>query len=226
MRNSSCLLAAQNRWTSGLPPQQYTLLFKCARAVEATIRDPLPSEFDTIRQIALSSFPVPEWLFAYPENCGHYAPECRKKGMRVLVAENKRGRLAGYIYFECRGRDEIYVKELAARPAEKADTISHAGVLLLAEALQASLGQGRFARTSLNVIQPHRVAVPGVWRDPVPYYEKFGYSVVPGGPKYRLGSYHWREDTWMSGDVGLICRRLTQYLKASFNIVCHDRRTR
>ena len=172
---------------------------------------------------ARASFPVPEWLMNSARNTAHYRPGWRPDpaigAMHIRVAEDGRGRVVAYVYYQTRPEGELYLREIAAGPPDWGAKVPYAGTTLLGYALEDAWERGLRGQATLNVLGPHRVASDAAggrtrWRDPVAYYERFGYE-VQAGVRGRLadGSLGYAEDTWMSGAIGVVLRNVLAALR-------------
>jgi hypothetical protein len=178
-----------------------------------TLRPARPEDRLQIEAVAAHAFRYPTWLWQNKENRCHYAfhyPLATTWGeIRAVVAVNQYDRLAGYAYYQLRTNGELYLRELAAEPPAAADKVRRAGVALLAFILNDGLQTGWPGPVTLNVMADHHIVGPNGWRDPVPYYERFGFVVQDGVAGYTaIGDARPLKDIWMSADLAAALDRI------------------
>ncbi len=196
-----------------------------ARRLGLMIRPAVEGDLSKVEALARSSFPIPTWLFDYPENRVHYHPTWdpeRPAGrVRILVAENRRGGLAAYAYDQIRHDGDVYLRELAAVPPDPRDRVVGAGTLLLHSVLDRALRAGCRGLATLSVIGPHRDADASQmvgWRDPVTYYRQFGYRI--GNPQ---NGYTDAEPDAHPGVTWMTVRPITAHRRTRTHLIAHRR---
>ncbi|HZS54869.1 MAG TPA: hypothetical protein VFA65_10730 [Bryobacteraceae bacterium] len=192
-----------HRWVSGSPYSAYNTM----PAMHYSVRRCQSWERPSLEAIARQAFPVPPWLFQSEANLAHYRPEWNPPGSEVLVTEDLAGNFCGYVYcfFE---KDQLYVRELASLRSSPG-----AGTMALGGALQKAVHAGAHT-TRLNVMREHRMPqhLRAGMRDPVRYYERFGYKVIGASVSVVCGAAR-ATDTRMTGNVAEIYSSVTSYLQ-------------
>lgn len=203
-----------------------------AKRTGLTLRAARPQDFTAIREIAIASFTVPQWLTECEENLAHYNScwprETPFGPVAVAVAASATGSLAGYLYFQLRTGGDLYLKELAAIPPHPADFTPRAGTFLLGYALELAADLAWPGRVTLNVMALQRHTVrPSTsqrgWRDPADYYSKFGFSHDPGSSSYTsTGTERRPRDTWMVAEIATALENVVGYLASTGNVGIRD----
>jgi hypothetical protein len=187
------------------------------------IRPPHPGDFAAIQRIARASFPVPGWLFSYPENLAHYRPGWVDGGpdgsRQIAVAIDGRGAPVAYAYFAIGSGGDAYLKELAAIPRSGEGRVPRSGTCLLGHVLEQALRNGPSGIISLTVVEPHRARPArrgglASWRDPVSYYLRFGFWIEAGPCRVALlDSPAFPEDTAMRAEIAVAHRAVVADLR-------------
>ncbi len=166
-----------------------------------TVREAGVADLPQIEAVARYSFPIPGWIFSFEGNLARYQPGGVPPGTRIRVALDAAGRIVTYVYYSFPAAGRVHIGELAACPPPPAAKVKGAAALLLRLTGEDAFACGAPA-VSLNVSAPHRVDVPGLWRNPCGFYYKFGFEELscpvlyePGDPPYFSGDAHMRAGT-------------------------------
>jgi GNAT superfamily N-acetyltransferase len=188
------------------------------------------ADLRVVRQIAAAAFPLPAGWTDDEANCRHYDLRwlSAHAGAGVaLVLVERAHRPVGYVYWQLRNDHDCYIKELAVDPACKRASDVPLGTLLLACVVEAARHAGS-DRLTANILEGHRQSAP-LWRDPLPFYARFGFEVRCEAGYTVDGSPRPGGDTWIVADPRRARRRLRRRLLTSaaaldgfrcFRLVC------
>jgi hypothetical protein len=177
-----------------------------------TIREANAADLQKVEALARSSFPIPDWLFSYEANRMRYRPGGAAPGTQVQVVQDADGDIIAHMFYTFLAARRLHIVEMAACPPPPIARAKGVGVLLLRLAGEEAFRNGS-REVSLTVVAPHRLDLPGVWRDPSGFYRRFGFEHWPDySPRDHGDQPYFAEDAHMRADPLRLLRLTRVYL--------------